>query len=92
MKSAIDAAYSIETQKIALHSAIIDRLGRITKRIDKDWVSEISTEAQEDLNIKKLNKPLLIPATEDIKVSLLQFLVKFCLEHISYLCRRFDCC
>lgn len=59
-------------QKLIIFSSrnpdTVHQVNRLTKLSEKDWTNEISTEAVENLNIKKYNKPLLIPETEDVKV------------------------
>lgn len=72
IKSAINAAYSVEIQKPEPLSDRLVNLKNLTILIETDWAHEISTEAGQNLAINKFNKPTLIPAAEDIAVSLLK--------------------
>lgn len=73
IKHAINTAYSLEVQKSNSNKEKITSLKDLTTLIENDWASEISSEAGQNLNLNKFNKPTLIPATEDIMVSIEDF-------------------
>ncbi|KAK4887045.1 hypothetical protein RN001_003316 [Aquatica leii] len=39
----------------------------MTKLLENEWSMEVSTEANKNLNIKRFNKPTIIPVTEDLQ-------------------------
>lgn len=65
LKKAISAAYSMEIQK-KVNSPLLNILDSVKKLIDADWSSEISSEAGQNLNFNRFNKPTLLPMAEDI--------------------------
>lgn len=67
LKKAITAAYSLEVQR-DLNSPKLNTLNVMRKLIDEEWATEISTEACHNINVKRFNKPTLIPITEDLAV------------------------
>ncbi|KAK4882632.1 hypothetical protein RN001_005951 [Aquatica leii] len=80
IKKAINAAYSIEIQK-DFESSKLKAFDIMKKLIDDDWAIEISTEAGQNLNLNRFNKPSIIPMAEDIakmKYYLDNLFLKFC--------------
>ncbi|CAH0560639.1 unnamed protein product [Brassicogethes aeneus] len=65
IKKAINAAYSAEIQR-DVNSKEINNLNAMKNLINDQWASEVSTEAGQNLNINRFNKPTLIPTAEDI--------------------------
>ncbi|KAF5308222.1 hypothetical protein FQR65_LT18254 [Abscondita terminalis] len=65
LKKAIDAAYSLVLQN-DINSSLLNVLNITKKIITDDWSTEISTEAGQNLQIKKFNKPTVVPVTEDL--------------------------
>ncbi|XP_050519622.1 uncharacterized protein LOC126893457 isoform X1 [Diabrotica virgifera virgifera] len=65
IKKAISSAYSMEVQR-DVDSANIKSLDVMKKLIDDQWALEISTEAGQNIQINRFNKPTLIPMAEDI--------------------------
>lgn len=65
IKKAISAAYSIEIQK-NVESPILNILNSFRKLIEEEWAIEVSTEAGQNLNLNRFNKPTLMPMAEDI--------------------------
>lgn len=70
IKKAINVAYSMEIQR-NVNSSIINILSAMKTLIQDQWASEVSTEAGQNLNLNRFNKPTLIPLAEDIKVSII---------------------
>ncbi|KAK4885189.1 hypothetical protein RN001_001460 [Aquatica leii] len=66
LKKAITAAHSMEIQK-NINSPILNTLKIMTKLLENEWSMEVSTEANKNLNIKRFNKPTIIPVTEDLQ-------------------------
>lgn len=69
IKSALNTAYSLEIQKPNVHTKNLEDLKSLTRLIETDWAYEISSEAGQNLQINKFNKPTLIPLAEDVAVS-----------------------
>lgn len=67
LKKAISAAYSKEIQ-LDLNSTRLNVLTIMKKLIDEEWAIEVSTEAGQNLNLKRFNKPTMIPMAEDLAV------------------------
>ncbi len=65
---AVNTAYSLEIQKTNAQESRIWKLNAVSSLIEKDWAHEISTSASQNLNMNKFNKPLLVPATQDVMV------------------------
>ncbi|KAF5307703.1 hypothetical protein FQR65_LT18362 [Abscondita terminalis] len=65
LKKALNAATSMELQ-INFESPKIKAFNILQKLIDDDWATEISTEAGQNLNLNRFNKPSVIPMAEDI--------------------------
>lgn len=80
IKSATNTAYSMEIQKDCSSSKRLDELKSLITLIETDWAHEVSSEAGQNLAINKFNKPILIPAAEDVAVS----------TYILYLCCAFS--
>lgn len=68
LKKAINAAYSSQIQ-VELNSPNLNILNVMKNLIDEDWAAEISTEAGQNLNLNRFNKPTLIPMAQDLAVS-----------------------
>lgn len=75
LKKSITAAYSLEVQK-DLNSPKLNTLNVMKKLIEEEWSTEISTEACQNLNVKRFNKPTLIPITEDLAVIFIFFYLR----------------
>lgn len=69
IKKAIAAAYCLEVQ-LDMNSPKLNVLNIMKKLIEEEWSTEISTEASQNINVKRFNKPTIIPVTEDLAVSL----------------------
>lgn len=68
IKKALSAAYSMEIQR-DVNSSKIKNLEAIKCLINDEWASEVSTEANQNLQVNRFNKPTLLPAAESIAVS-----------------------
>lgn len=66
LKKCLNAAYSIEIQK-DINSPTLNVLNIMKQLIDDEWATEVSTEAGQNLNLNRFNKPTLIPVTEDLQ-------------------------
>ncbi|VEN47397.1 unnamed protein product [Callosobruchus maculatus] len=67
LKSAVNTAYSSEVQSANCSRDRLEELKALNVLIETDWADEISSEAGQNLNVNKFNKPTLIPMAEDIK-------------------------
>nr|CAI5840383.1 unnamed protein product [Callosobruchus analis] len=67
LKSAVNTAYSSEVQRENCNRDRQEELKALNILIGTDWADEISSEAGQNLNVNKFNKPTLIPMAEDIK-------------------------
>nr|CAI5817390.1 unnamed protein product [Callosobruchus analis] len=67
LKSAVNTAYSSEVQRENCNRDRLEELKALNILIGTDWADEISSEAGQNLNVNKFNKPTLIPMAEDIK-------------------------
>ncbi|KAF5298979.1 hypothetical protein FQR65_LT19551 [Abscondita terminalis] len=68
IKNAINTAVSYEMQNDNDSSnERLQKLRSLNTLIETDWALEISSEAGQNLNINKFNKPSLIPIAEDVK-------------------------
>lgn len=65
IKKAISAAYSMEVQKNC-NSPRLAVLVSMKKLVEEEWAVEVSTEAGQNLNLNRFNKPTLMPVAEDI--------------------------
>lgn len=70
LKKAIAAAYAMEIQR-DVDSENLNILNKMKNLIDEEWASEASSEANQNLQINRFNKPTLIPMAEDIGVSVI---------------------
>lgn len=68
IKRALSAAHCMEIQR-DINSDVIKTLDVLKRLIEDDWACEISTEAGQNLQVNRFNKPTLIPVAEDIAVS-----------------------
>lgn len=68
IKKAISAANCQEVQK-DVQSSLVNTLRAMKNLIDEQWAIEVSTEAGQNLQINRFNKPTLVPMAEDIAVS-----------------------
>ncbi|VEN35544.1 unnamed protein product, partial [Callosobruchus maculatus] len=65
LKKAITAAYSMEVQR-DMDSPRLNIFNAMKKLIDEEWATEISTEACQNINVNRFNKPTIIPLAEDL--------------------------
>ncbi|XP_074039988.1 uncharacterized protein [Leptinotarsa decemlineata] len=65
IKKAIAAYYSLEVQE-NMNSDKLDELNVMKKLIEEEWAIEISTEAAQNINVKRFNKPTIVPIAEDL--------------------------
>lgn len=68
LKAALDTAYSLELQ-INIDSPKLRIFDVMTKLIEREWATEISSEANNNLNLNRFNKPTIMPVAEDLSVS-----------------------
>lgn len=72
IKTAINTAQTLELQ-VNFESPKLRILDVMKKLVETEWTIEISTEAGQNLNLNRFNKPTIIPMAEDIAVSSLTF-------------------
>lgn len=68
IKSAINAAYTMEIQE-NFESPRLKLFSVMKKLVETEWANEISSEAGQNLNLNRFNKPTIIPMAEDIGVT-----------------------
>ncbi|CAH0555105.1 unnamed protein product [Brassicogethes aeneus] len=65
LKAALDTAYSVKLQ-VNIDSTKLRIFDVMKKLIEREWATEISTEANHNLNLNLFNKPTLMPVAEDL--------------------------
>lgn len=67
LKEAITTAYSVQIQR-DMESPLLKTLEVMKKLLEDEWATEISTEAGQNLNLNRFNKPTVTPRAEDLVV------------------------